>query len=273
MNRPSIAIAGIAGRMGRQLAGAAIDAGFAVVGATEVAAAGVFGNDIGALAGRAPIGVYPVAEISLAARGAAVWIDFTRPAATLHALTALRPTGIRAVVIGTTGFTAAEDAEIAAAATRFAIVKSGNFSLGVNLLQVMTRLLAAQLGPDWDIEILETHHRDKADAPSGTARMLGEAAAEGRGGALADLQAAAYDGPDARRVAGRIGFAVRRLGGVIGQHEVTFGSPSEVVSLAHTALTRDVFAGGALHAAAWAASRPPGLYAMDDVLGLGNTAG
>lgn len=267
----SLAIAGVAGRMGRQLAAVAIDRGLRIAGGTEVAEANAYGEDIGLLAGRRAIGLKPVASAAQAAGNAAVWIDFTRPAATLAALDALAATTVRAAVIGTTGFSAAEEARIADAARRIAIVKAGNFSIGVNLLEALTRLAASRLGPDWDIEILETHHRMKADAPSGTALMLGEAAAEGRGAPLPDLRAAPYDGPHASRLTGQIGFAVRRAGGVIGEHEVTFGSEKELIRLSHTALDRSVFAEGALHAAAWAASQPPGLYSMNDVLGLGHT--
>lgn len=271
MTGQSIAIAGVAGRMGRELAAAALDQGLVVAGGTEISASGVFDQDIGALAGRKPIGIRPVADVAAAAEHARVWIDFTRPAATLAAIEALAGTAVTALVIGTTGFTPDEDARVAAAARRFAIVKSGNFSLGINLLQAMTRLLAERLGPEWDIEIFETHHRHKADAPSGTALMLGESAAAGRGAALESLRTGPYDGPQAARLAGKIGFAVRRIGGVIGAHEVTFGSLSETISLSHTALSRDVFAQGALQAALWATRQPPGLYGMEDVLGLGNT--
>ena len=267
----SVAIAGIAGRMGRQLAAVSIDRGIRITGGTEVAAANAYGEDIGLLAGRRAIGLHPVDDAASAAGDAAVWIDFTRPEATLAALKSLATTSVRAVVIGTTGFSAAEEDAVAAAASRFAIVKAGNFSIGVNLLEALTRLAASRLGTDWDIEVLETHHRMKADAPSGTALMLGAAAAEGRGAPLSELRSAPYDGPEARRETGKIGFSVRRAGGVIGEHEVTFGSEKELIRLSHTALDRSVFAEGALHAAIWAARQAPGLYDMNDVLGLGHT--
>ncbi|MFN4025199.1 MAG: 4-hydroxy-tetrahydrodipicolinate reductase [Hyphomonas sp.] len=267
----SIAIAGVAGRMGRQLAAVAIDRGVRIAGGTEVAEANAYGEDIGLLAGRRAIGLKPVAGAAQAAGQAAVWIDFTRPSATLSALDALAGTPVRAAVIGTTGFSDAEEARIADAARRIAIVKAGNFSIGVNLLEALTRLAANRLGADWDIEILETHHRMKADAPSGTALMLGEAAAAGRGTPLSDLRSPPYDGPAAQRETGRIGFAVSRAGGVIGEHQVTFGAEKELIRLSHTALDRSVFAEGALHAAVWASGQPPGLYSMNDVLGLGHT--
>lgn len=272
MTQLKMAVAGVAGRMGRQLAAMAIDRGNALTGGSEVAAAGVFDEDIGVLAGRRALGLWPSPDVGEAAAGADVWIDFTRPEATLAALGALRSTSVRAVVIGTTGFAPDQEIVIQAASDRFAIVKAGNFSVGVNLLQALTRLAASRLGADWDIEILESHHRLKADAPSGTALMLGEAAAEGRGAALGDVLAKPYLGPHAARKPGEIGMAVRRAGGIYGEHEVMFASPREVVRLSHMALDRAVFAEGAVQAASWAAAQPPGLYGMDDVLGLGNTA-
>lgn len=267
----SVAIAGVAGRMGRQLAAVSIDRGLQIAGGTEVPAANAYGEDIGTLAGRRAIGRKPVQGAAEAAAGAAVWVDFTRPEATLAALAHLEKTSVRALVIGTTGFSVEEEEKLVAAASRFAIVKAGNFSIGVNLLEALTRLAASRLGTEWDIEVLETHHRMKVDAPSGTALMIAEAAAEGRGADLKSLRAGPYDGADARRETGKIGFSVRRAGGVIGEHEVMFGSEKELIRLSHTALDRSVFAEGALHAASWAARQPPGFYNMNDVLGLGHT--
>ncbi|MCF6328551.1 MAG: 4-hydroxy-tetrahydrodipicolinate reductase, partial [Henriciella sp.] len=162
----------------------------------------------------------------------------------------------------------AEEAMIVQASKRLVIVKAGNYSLGVNLLEALVRQAALRLGDDWDIEILETHHRRKIDAPSGTALMLGEAAAQGRGASLSDLRSAPYNGPDAKRQTGSIGFAVRRTGDVIGEHEVSFGSDLETITLSHTALDRAVFAHGAIKAAEWAAGQKPGMYGMSDVLGI-----
>ncbi len=271
MTQLKMAVAGVAGRMGRQLAAMVIDRGHALTGGSEVAAAGVFDEDLGLLAGRRALGAWPAPDAAKAAAGADVWIDFTRPEATLAALGALEATGVRAVIIGTTGFTPEQESAIAAAARRVAIVKAGNFSVGINLLQALTRLAASRLGPDWDIEILESHHRLKVDAPSGTALMLGEAAAAGRGRALSEVQAPPYLGPDAARQEGQIGMAVRRAGGIYGEHEVLFGSPRETVRLSHMALDRAVFAEGAVQAAVWAAGQSPGLYGMDDVLGIRHT--
>jgi 4-hydroxy-tetrahydrodipicolinate reductase len=257
--------------MGRQLAAAVIDRGLTLAGGSEVAAAGVFDEDIGTLAGRRPVGLWPSPNPAEAAASAGVWIDFTRPAATIAALGALEATPVQAVIIGTTGFTEEQDKRIKDAARRFTIVKAGNFSVGINLLQALVKQAAASLGTDWDIEILESHHRLKMDAPSGTALMLGEAAAAGRGKSLKALQAAPYLGADAQRREGEIGMAVRRAGGIYGEHEVMFASARETLRLSHMALDRTVFAEGALQAAIWAAGQKPGLYSMSDVLGLGHT--
>ncbi|MHA7900188.1 MAG: 4-hydroxy-tetrahydrodipicolinate reductase [Henriciella sp.] len=264
----NIAIAGAAGRMGRQLVSAAQSAGHILSGGSEAPNSPNIGRDIGTLAGIEPVGIMAVGDLGAAARGADVWIDFTVPNATIAALSNLPELGVPAAVIGTTGFSEAEEAKIASASQSLAIVKAGNFSLGVNLLEALVKQAAARLGPDWDIEIAETHHRHKVDAPSGTALMLGDAAAKGRGAPLSALKADPYDGPDAKRESGKIGFSVRRSGGVIGDHDVTFGSEMEVLSLRHTALDRAVFAYGAIKAAEWAAGQEPGLYDMSDVIGL-----
>ncbi len=265
----AIAIAGVAGRMGRALvAAAAQDGRVRISGASERPGAHGVGLDVAALAPGGPQTVTVTDTVAGAATGAAVWIDFTAPAASLAALSALPDCGVRAAVLGTTGFSVAEEAAIAAAATRIAIVRSGNFSLGVNLLAGLVRQAARRLGPDWDIEILETHHRRKVDAPSGTALLLGEAAAQGRGVALADVRVDGRSGQTGPRPDGAIGFAVLRGGGVVGDHTVQFLSELETLTLAHHARDRAVFAGGALEAAVWAAGRPAGLYGMDDVLGL-----
>jgi 4-hydroxy-tetrahydrodipicolinate reductase len=204
----------------------------------------------------------------LAAAKAEVWIDFTTPEATLAALDALAATETRAAIVCTTGLSPEQEQQIAAHATRIAIVRSGNFSLGVNLLAALVEQAAAKLGEDWDIEIHEAHHRRKVDAPSGTALLLGEAAAKGRGAALADLRAAPHDGATGPRRHGAIGFSVTRAGGIVGEHDVRFASEREILTLSHHALDRAVFADGALAAALWVAHKPPGLYSMRDVLGL-----
>lgn len=264
----NIAVAGCAGRMGRQLISAALAAGHAVTGGSEAPTSDTIGKDIGQLVSGEPIGAVVSDGAAGAAKGANAWLDFTVPNATLAALSILPTMGVRAAVIGTTGFAPAEEAQIAAAAENLAIVKAGNFSLGVNLLEALVRQAAARLGEDWDIEIAETHHKHKVDAPSGTALMLGEAAAEGRDKPLSEIRAAPYDGPSAQRRPGQIGFSVRRAGGVIGDHDVTFGSDMELLSLRHIALDRAVFSHGAIKAAEWAAAQTPGLYDMSDVLGV-----
>lgn len=267
-SRLNIAVAGCAGRMGRQLVKAAHEAGHGLSGGSEAPGSAYLGRDLGSVAGLEPLGAVAHAGMSEAGKGADVWVDFTVPSATLMALSMLPSLGVRAAIVGTTGFSDADLAQIKTASERIAIVKAGNFSLGVNLLEALVRQAASRLGEDWDIEILETHHNRKIDAPSGTALMLGEAAAEGRGKPLSALRSGPYDGPDAKRTSGQIGFSVRRMGDVIGEHDVTFGSDMEMVSLSHTALDRAVFAHGAIKAAEWAATQPPGLYDMSDVLGV-----
>lgn len=255
----AIAIAGAAGRMGRALINAAAaDARFRMVGATE--RAGAPNADA--------LGVAVTDDVRQAAQAADVWIDFTTPAATTAALDALRATPVRAAIVGTTGLSIAEENEIDAAARRIAIVRSGNFSLGVTVLAALARQAAQKLGPDWDIEISEAHHRHKIDAPSGTALALGEAVARGRGEVLADLALPGREGATGERPKGGIGFSIVRGGGIVGEHDVRFLSQRETLTLSHQALDRAVFADGALAAALWAADKPPGLYSMNDVLGL-----
>jgi 4-hydroxy-tetrahydrodipicolinate reductase len=261
-----IAIAGAGGRMGQALLRAAGD-GFSVVGGSERPGPSL-GRDLGELAGLPTLGVTASERVGDAARTADIWLDFTTPAATLAALDALPTTSVRAAIVGTTGLSPGDEARIMAHSRRFAIVKSGNFSLGVNLLLALVEQAAARLGEDWDIEISETHHRRKVDAPSGTALMIGESAAKGRGSKLADLRLAPHDGQTGPRPAGRIGFAVSREGGVIGDHEAAFASDEEILTLGHRALDRALFAKGALHAARWAVDKPPGLYSMRDVLAI-----
>jgi len=198
-----------------------------------------------------------------------VIIDFSTPDSSVALARMCADRGGPALVIGSTGFSEAQEAELAAAAARVAIVRSGNFSLGVNVLIGLVEHAALRLDArDWDIEVLEAHHRRKVDAPSGTALMLGEAAAAGRGGDLSDLKSPPYDGITGEREPGRIGFAALRAGGIVGEHTVLFASEDEVVSLSHKAIDRSLFARGAVAAAAWVRSHPPGLYDMQDVLGF-----
>ncbi|MDJ0921610.1 MAG: 4-hydroxy-tetrahydrodipicolinate reductase [Henriciella sp.] len=263
-----IAVAGIGGRMGRQLVAASLVRGHQISGGSEAASSDLLGRMVGDVFEGSNSTKEICSEAGLAGAGADVWVDFTVPAATLQALEALLRIGTKALVVGTTGFTPEQEQAFAEASQQMAIVKAGNFSLGVNLLEALVKQAAARLGPDWDIEVLETHHKRKLDAPSGTALMLGEAAAAGRGASLSTLRTPPYDGPDAKREAGKIGFSVRRSGGVIGEHEVTFGSDAEIVSLSHSAIDRSVFAYGAIKACEWVVGQPAGLYDMSDVLGL-----
>lgn len=264
-----IAISGVAGRMGQALVRAAMRRkDMKIAGAAERPGAVALGQDACVLAGLAPCGVVVVADIAAAARKVDVWIDFSTPDATRAAASAIADAGVRAAVIGTTGLDAAGEAAIARAAEKIAVVRSGNFSLGLNVLAGLVRQAAARLGPDWDIEIVESHHRRKVDAPSGTALMLGEAAAAGRGRTLQDLRIEPRDGVTGSRPEGGIGIAVIRAGGMVGEHEVILAAEAETLRLAHRATDRAIFADGALHAALWANGQKPGLYSMQDVLGL-----
>jgi 4-hydroxy-tetrahydrodipicolinate reductase len=199
-----------------------------------------------------------------------VVVDFTTPAASAELATACAARGGPALVIGSTGFDGAELEAIADAAKTIAIVRSGSYSLGLNMLTGLVEQAARALGPDGcDIEILEAHHRTKVDAPSGTALMLGEAAARGRGVELDDVAKRARDGLVGPRPAGEIGFAVLRGGGIVGEHSVSLLAEGETLTLSHATGDRSMFARGAIAAALWVAGRPPGEYDMHDVLGFG----
>ncbi len=254
-----IAIAGIAGRMGQALVKSA-GADIAIAGASERPGSPALGAD--------PGGWTVSDSAAKAAQSADVWIDFTTPAASLEALELLKLTKVKAAVIGATGLSAAQEQQIAEHAKRIAIVRDRNFSLGVNLMIGLVEQVAARLRLDWDIEISEGHHRRKVDAPSGTALMIGEAAARGRGEPLNDLRVPPHDGQTGPRKHGSIGFSVIRGGGIIGDHEAAFISEEEILSISHRALDRAIFAKGALAAARWGAGQKPGLYTMRDVLAL-----
>ena len=263
-----IAVVGVSGRMGRMLVRAIEETpGTRLSGATERPGHDWIGRDLGEALGGQPIGVV-VAEdpLEVFAASQAV-LDFTVPEATIaHAELAAQARLVH--VVGTTGLERAHLEKLAAAARHAVIVRSGNMSVGVNLLADLTRKVAAVLGPDYDVEILEMHHRGKVDAPSGTALMFGEAAAAGRGVNLADASERGRDGFTGARAHGAIGFSSLRGGDVIGEHEVIFAGPGERLSLRHVATDRMLFARGALRAALWGQSQPPGEYDMSDVLGL-----
>ncbi|MEK7661594.1 MAG: 4-hydroxy-tetrahydrodipicolinate reductase [Pseudomonadota bacterium] len=254
-----VAISGISGAMGRTIAGiCASDASFEIVGALDRPDSPLIGTKESAITINA--------DAKIACANADMLIDFTTPMASLNALKAIQNTNVKAVIIGTTGFTAAQNDEIAQFAERFVIVKSGNFSLGVNLLAGLVARAAAILGDDWDIEIVEAHHRRKIDAPSGTAILLGEAAAKGRGSDLSKLRLPAREGITGARLQGGIGFSAIRGGSIIGEHDVRFESDSESIILTHKAHDRSIFAKGAIAAAKWAIRQKNGLYDMGDVL-------
>ncbi|MGF1503035.1 MAG: 4-hydroxy-tetrahydrodipicolinate reductase [Paracoccaceae bacterium] len=267
MTETPIAVVGVAGRMGRMLAAAVLeDPGARLTGAIVRPGHPWVGQDLGTAMGAAPIGVTVEDDpLPVFARSRAV-LDFTAPEATLaHAALAAQARLVH--VIGTTGFGEEDLAPLRAAARHAVVIREGNMSLGVNLLVELTRRVAAALGPDYDIEIVETHHRQKRDAPSGTALMLGEAAAEGHGSQLAERAVRGRDGMGARK-RGEIGFAAVRGGDVIGEHDVIFAGQGERIVLRHLASDRLVFARGAVRAALWGQDRKPGIYGMADVLGL-----
>ena len=263
-----IAVMGAAGRMGRELIRAIHDRdGCTLSGALEHKGSIALGQDAGLLAGLGKLGVLITDDpLDVIARSEAI-LDFTVPAATVECA-GLAANARIVHVIGTTGLSAADDAKIAAAARHATIIKEGNMSLGVNLLAALTAKVAAALDADFDIEIVEMHHRHKVDAPSGTALMLGEAAAKGRGVVLGDSSARGRDGHTGARRRGDIGFASLRGGSVVGEHTVIFAAEGERLELTHKAADRGIFSRGALRAALWGKGRPPGLYGMADVLGI-----
>jgi 4-hydroxy-tetrahydrodipicolinate reductase len=263
-----IAVMGAAGRMGRELIRAiAAEPDCTLSGATETTGSPVLGKDIGTLAGIDPIGLAVSADTAAVIAASDVFVDFTTPKASVD-FTRLAAKSRTAAVIGTTGFDAASEAAIFEAAKEIAIVKAGNMSLGVNLLMALTRQAAAALGNDFDIEIVEMHHRMKVDAPSGTAIMLGDAAASGRGLDLGEHSVRVRDGVTGPRRRGDIGFATLRGGTVVGEHTVIFAGEGERIELSHRATDRGIFARGAVRAALWTKHRAPGLYGMADVLGI-----
>ena len=263
-----LAIAGAAGRMGRVLIRMVHETqGAELAGGLEPKGSPHVGADMGGLAGLGKLGIMVGDDpLALFAKIDGI-VDFTVPAASL-ALSEFAAQARIVHVIGTTGIDEAGEAKIKAAARHARIVKSGNMSLGVNLLAALVRKVAAALGEDFDIEVLEMHHRHKIDAPSGTALLLGQAAAEGRGLDLKARSIRSRDGHTGARPSGDIGFAALRGGSVVGEHTVMFAGPAERIELTHKAESRDIFARGAVKAALWAMDKKPGLYSMSDVLGL-----
>jgi 4-hydroxy-tetrahydrodipicolinate reductase len=267
-HKPGIVITGASGRMGQMLIKTVLESDKAqLVGAVERAGHDWVGRDVGEMMGGQPVGVTVTDEpLEAFARAQAV-IDFTAPKATLE-FAALAAQARCVHVIGTTGMTDEEIAALEPASRHAVIVRAGNMSLGVNLLVQLTKKVAAALDEDFDIEVIEAHHHHKVDAPSGTALMLGEAAAEGRGVSLKDVADRGRDGITGARKKGDIGFTAIRGGDIVGEHDVLFAAAGERIVLRHMATDRAIFARGALKAALWGQDKNPGEYDMVDVLGL-----
>ena len=264
----AVVVNGVSGRMGQALVRLIGESDRLVLrAALERPGHPWLGQDLGLAMGGAASGLSVTDDAEAALAGAAVVIDFTAPAATVALARVAARHGV-AHVIGTTGFAPDDLDAIADAARDTVIVRAGNMSLGVNLLVALTRQVAAALDTDFDIEIVEAHHRHKVDAPSGTALMLGEAAAQGRGAALDAVADRGRDGITGARQGGRIGFAAVRGGDVVGEHDVMFLGAGERIVLRHIATDRNIFARGALKAAVWAQGQASGAYDMSDVLGL-----
>lgn len=263
-----ITVLGAGGRMGQAniRAIAQID-GAGLYSAIERDGAPTVGKDARQLAGLEPSGVLITDDVDKALDGTDAIIDFTAPQVSIDFAKKAHELGL-VHVIGTTGWTEEEEEEIKALSGRGRLVKAGNMSLGVNLLMGLVKKAAEALPVDFDIEVLEMHHRMKVDAPSGTALMLGEAAAEGRGIDLNENAVRSRDGITGAREPGTIGFATMRGGTVIGDHSVVFAGNNERIELGHYAQDRSIFANGAIHASLWAQDKAPGLYSMADVLGL-----
>lgn len=274
--KTSILVAGAGGRMGKTIAAVTLaDEALEIGAAFDRNGANSIGEDLGELSGAKKCGVQieiiDEAIKNLSAK-CSVLIDFTMPAASIYHAGLCADHGI-AHVIGTTGFSSAEEAILAEKAKKIPVVKAGNMSTGITLLSVLVERAAASLAEDFDIEINEAHHRYKVDAPSGTALLLGEAAASGRNVSLQDKTVGVREGITGARKSGDIGFSVVRGGGIIGEHSVMFASEGETLTLSHNAVDRKLFAEGALRAAKWLSQngtqlRQPGLYSMRDVLGL-----
>lgn len=267
--RAGVVIAGASGRMGQMLIRTLPEVpGLGLHACLERPGHPWIGQDVGVAMGGAPLGVRVGDDPLEALVHARALIDFTTPAATVaHAGVAAQARIVH--VIGTTGFDAAEIAALTAAARHAVIVRAGNMSLGVNLLAGLVRKVAGALGPEWDIEIVEAHHRMKVDAPSGTALLLGEAAAKGRGVSLSQAAVRARDGHTGARVDGTIGFQALRGGTVVGDHAVVLAGNGERIELRHIAEDRGLFAQGAVKAALWGwAHGRSGFYSMNDVLGI-----
>jgi len=270
MDAMKIGIVGCAGRMGRMLVGQVLATdGVDLAGGTEQPGSEFAGQDLALLAGHAAAGIAIGDDTRTLFEACDTVIDFTVPAATAEHARLAGETGT-ALIVGTTGLEAAHQDAIRQTAGQVPVVQAANFSVGVNILLGLCQQAAATLGDDYDIEVVEMHHRHKVDAPSGTALALGEAAAAGRGVDLAEVSERVRDGHTGPRKTGDIGFATLRGGDVAGDHTVIFAGEGERLELTHKAGNRVVFASGAVRAALWTAGRPPGLYSMQDVLAPGS---
>ena len=268
MNSPiQIAIAGSSGRMGRMLIEAVASTDDCVLsGALDVPSSPALGQDASAFLGR-PSGVAITADLAKGLAGARVLIDFTRPEGTLAHLAACREHGV-AAVIGTTGFSDAQKAEIAEHARHIGIMMAPNMSVGVNVVMKLLDMAARALNQGYDIEIIEAHHRHKVDAPSGTALKMGEVVADALGRNLQECAVYGREGVTGERDPSTIGFATVRGGDIIGDHTVLFAGTGERIEISHKSSSRATYAQGSLRAARFLASRGPGLFDMNDVLGL-----
>ncbi len=267
-NLPGIVVTGASGRMGQMLV-KLIEASdkARLVGAVERKGHVWVGRDVGEAMGGAALGVTVTDDPLEAFAKAQAVVDFTAPAATVE-FAALAAQARAVHVVGTTGLEAEHHRKLDLAAHHAVVIQAGNMSLGVNLLTRLTQKVAAALDADWDIEVVEAHHRMKVDAPSGTALMLGQAAAEGRGVSLEEARVSGRDGITGARARGTIGFSAIRGGDIVGEHDVIFAADGERIVLRHVATDRAIFARGALKAALWGQGQKPGRYDMMDVLGL-----
>ncbi|WP_412564631.1 4-hydroxy-tetrahydrodipicolinate reductase [Thalassobius sp. MITS945101] len=267
-NLPGIVITGASGRMGQMLIKTVLESDKAkLVGVVERTGHDWVGRDVGECMGGAAVGVAVTDDALEAFSKAQAVIDFTAPEATVE-FAALAAQARAVHVIGTTGMAEEHLTKVNAAARHATVIRAGNMSLGVNLLVQLTKKVAAALDEDFDIEVIEAHHNKKVDAPSGTALMLGEAAAEGRGVNLEDVRDSGRDGITGARKKGDIGFTAIRGGDIVGEHDVLFAAAGERIVLRHLATDRAIFARGALKAALWGQGKAPGEYDMIDVLGL-----
>ncbi|HNT38362.1 MAG TPA: 4-hydroxy-tetrahydrodipicolinate reductase [Rubrivivax sp.] len=263
----NVAVAGASGRMGRMLIEAVLASGDCrLTGALDVAGSAALGQDAGAALGRTS-GVAVTADLERGLAGADALIDFTRPEGTMAHLAACRAQGV-AMVIGTTGLTPAHEAAIAAAAQALPIVRAPNMSVGVNVMLRLLAQAARALGPGYDIEVIEAHHRHKVDAPSGTALAMGQVLARATGRRLEDCAVYAREGVTGERPEGAIGFATLRGGDIVGDHTVLFAGTGERLEITHRSNSRANYAAGSLRAVRFLQGRVAGLYGMDDVLAL-----